>query len=355
MITMNGKNKRVACGFAMVLWATIFCSLFASSSSVDNEWGRVVSRSVDPSHGTVFEKIMIYPFKDSHTSDRLRRRGFIIRHPHARGTILISHGFMCDKYYAGSLQHLFPYQNYNVVVFDFRAHGDDVDGQFCTFGKQEAHEVVAAVNFIRRHPDLNMKPLYAYGFSMGAVAAIQAQALHGDLFAGMILDCPFDSSGNLMKKGLKKFKISIMGYEFDVPCVGWLENHLFHPYVQMLVKYAFKSIDTLETKNIQTNIMPVDSVEALKKITVPCFFIHCKKDQHISVETMRDLYKAAGGKKRLWITNGRGHFDSVFYHPVEYSNKLKNFLQEIEANDFKDDQIVWEDTDEMLSDDGAQK
>ncbi len=311
----------------LILGVLAHCTLMCSAA---HEWGRVIATEAVDQEGTVQERIEIYPFKDDQEQARIKRHGILIKHPEAQATILISHGFMCDKYYAGSLHYIFPHSKYNVMAFDFRAHGDEVDGQCCTFGRYEAYDVMAAAQFLKSHPDLLNQPIFLYGFSMGAVAALQAQARAGDLFAAMILDCPFDSSEKLMKKGLKKFKIGMLGYEFEVPGISYLEEYVFHPYVQMLVKYAFKPISTLDTKNIETNIMPVDSIEAIKKISVPCFLIHCKNDQHIPVSAIKELYDSAGSSvKWLWITNGRGHFDSIFYCPVAYSNNIRLFLDAI--------------------------
>lgn len=331
-----------------VIWAIVLGGAvdIVAQQQCNGVWGEVVSKKLNQQDGSIVEKVVIYPRKSNDCQDRIKRQGFLVRYPEAKATILISHGFMCDKYYAGSLQHFFPQGQYNVMAFDFRAHGDDIEGQYCTFGKNEAQDVIAAAHFLREHVALQEKPLYVYGFSMGAVAAIEAQAQDETLFNAMMLDCPFDSSEKLMKKGLKKFKCSVMGYEFDLPGVALLEDHIFHPYVQMLVKYAFKPIANLETKNIQTNIMPVNSVDSIKRIKVPCFLIHCKNDQHISVGAIRELYDSAGGSKRLWITNGRGHFDSIFYCPVEYSCKLKDFLNDITNGTLRHDAVVLEDPDD---------
>src|SRR3990172_2398269 len=106
----------------------------------------------------------------------IARRGILVKKPDARATILICHGFMCNKFDMGFLRPLL-FNRFNVLMFDFRAHGEHIEPHHCcTFGKDEALDVAGAISYIRSRDDLKELPLIAYGFSMGAVAAIQAQA-----------------------------------------------------------------------------------------------------------------------------------------------------------------------------------
>jgi esterase/lipase len=70
--------------------------------------------------------------------------------------------------------------------------------------------------------------------------------------------------------------------------------------------------------------------ESIKKVSVPCFFIHCKNDEKIGVESVKNIYNnAASGYKKLWITNGRHHFDSYFYAPERYTSEVRQFLAQV--------------------------
>src|SRR5690606_36416781 len=132
------------------------------------------------------------------------------------------------------------------------------------------------VKFIRNHPHIRTKKVCAYAFSMGTSAAIEAQAYDAQLFDAMILDCPPDSSENMVKRGLENLKITFLGYEFAFPGQSLLQEYAFHPYVQELVKSILKAVAKLDTRNIVTNLQPVSPIDSIKKVTVPCFFIHCK-------------------------------------------------------------------------------
>lgn len=291
------------------------------------EHGAILSRDGNWIKKGIVERVKIYPKIAVDSPETMERDGVLIRYPNAVGTILICHGFMCDKFDVGFLRHLFPKRQYNIMVFDFRAHGEGRDGQLCTFGKDEALDVNAAAQFLRNHPDLKDKPLFAYGFSMGAVAAIEAQAKTPNLFDAMILDCPFDSSKTLIRKGLSNMRINIFGYEMDIPGRSTLEKYAFHPYVQLFLKTFLKAISKMDTKNVSTNFSLVSPAKSVRNITVPCLLIHCKNDELVSVDAITKIFERANGYKMLWLTEGRRHFDSLFFSPERYARKLKLFLR----------------------------
>ena len=301
-----------------------------------NEFGRTVEVDSRYIQGALVEYIELFPRESADSDKRLMRKGMFIRYPQAEATVVICHGFMCDKHDVAFLRKLFPRGKFNILTFDFRAHGEEVEGQSCTFGHDEVYDIQAAVEFVREHRHTKGLPIYAYGFSMGAVSAIQAQGRCGNLFDAMILDCPFASSENIIKKALSQLKIYLFGYEFDMPGRYLLEKYAFHPYVQSMLRVVLKTVAKMDSKNIPISIKPIYPIESVKKITVPCFFIHCKNDDRVAQEDVIGLYNSAGGYKRLWITKGRHHYDSFFYNPEQYIQRVRSFLTDVHSNKIAD-------------------
>jgi len=296
------------------------------AKALNNAYGDVVERDAEHD-GITVERVMIYPKLCSKSQKRLARSGILMRYPDAEATVLICHGFMCDKFDSGIFRTLFPRGKFNFLVFDFRAHGDLHDGQFCTLGKDEKYDVVAAARFIRQYDALKDKPLFVYGFSMGAVSAIEAQAKDGTLFDAMILDCPFDSAENVLKRSLDNVKFSLFGYEFSLPGRSLLQRYAFHPYVQSMIKILLRAVSRQEPKDIEVQAYPIKPVESVKKISVPCFYILCKRDDKVSVDAIQEIFASTASLyKALWITNGRGHFDSYFYNPEKYIELVQQFI-----------------------------
>ncbi len=109
----------------------------------------------------------------------------------------------------------------------------------------------------------------------------------------MILDCPFDSTENIIKKSLESLQFTFFGYDFSIPACNLLQKYAFHPYVQALIKGILKAVANLDTKNIDMRMYPVSPVESIQKVHVPCFFIHCKNDEKITVNAVKSIYSSA--------------------------------------------------------------
>ncbi len=276
----------------------------------------------------VIEKVTIHPRKCSSSPERIKRKGLVIRRHNAKVNILMCHGFMCNKFDISFVRALFG-PDYNFLTFDFRAHGEETEGQTCTFGRDEALDVLAAANFMKHHPKIKDLPLIAYGFSMGAASAIEAQAKNPYLFKAMILDCPFDSTENVLKRGINTMTFSVFGYQFYVPGRQLLHKYAFHPYVQTAIKPLLKIAANMDPRQIDTHMCKVRPQESIKRVTIPCLFICCKNDEKVSMEAIKSVYDGAGGFKRLWLTNGRCHCDSFFYNPECYSKRLNKFVNAV--------------------------
>jgi pimeloyl-ACP methyl ester carboxylesterase len=306
-------------------------ALCKTGGGYTNAYGTIVSSNDSLINGARVEKVTFCPEGNcpQEQQDALKRYGLLVRYPQAEATILLCHGFMCDKFDMGILRRLFPRGRFNVMSFDFRAHGENKKGQYCTLGREEAYDVMAAAKFLRNHPDLKSKPLYVYGFSMGAVAAIEAQAKDSSLFDAMMLDCPFDSAENVIKRGLSHLKLSLFGYSFDVPGKELLQKYAFHPYVQSLVRTVLKAVANMDSSHIAMRVLPIDPVKTVEKIAVPVMYILCRNDEKVSIPGIKSVFNnTKAAYKSLWITNGRRHFDSFFYCPEKYTEKIRTFLDD---------------------------
>ena len=102
-----------------------------------------------------------------------------------------------------------------------------------------------------------------------------------------------------------------------------------------MIKTALRTVAQIGTHDIRTCIIPSDTVAAIKKVTAPVFFITCKNDDKAPVDAVRAIYDHKPGFKRLWITNGRMHFDSFFYNPEKYAYKVHQWIEKFLNGDFK--------------------
>lgn len=284
-----------------------------------------------------FEDIVFDSFVDTTKTATLQRRGILVRRENPLGTVVICHGYLGCKRDSLALKHLFP--DHNVFVFDFRAHGDDREGQVSTIGRDEAFDVMAAVQTVKADPTMRKKPIIAFGFSMGAVSAIQAQSMDDTLFDAMILDCPFDSTDDAMRRGLdEKMKLNLFGQEFTIPGKQFLLDHMYDESAQAITQFLFQAITKLDGKTIATKFVQVRPIDAIEKIKIPCFFIHCENDKKVPIHAVERLYQNKPGFKRLWITQGKWHFGSYHNNPEMYWYKVNKFLKKLREHNIADRQ-----------------
>ena len=297
------------------------------------------------------ERVRLTPLRANDSAERIERYGELIWFDNAEATILLCHGFLCCKQDISGFRNLFPWGRFNFLSFDFRGHGEACEDQHSTLGRDEVLDVISAGEFLKQDTRTQGKPVFVWAFSMGAVAAIGAQAQR-PLFEAMILDCPYDSTENLVHTALNKVnKWSVFGYEFGLPGQTVLEQYKFHPYVQSFLQAMLRLSIRWDTRHVTLIAASMNPVELAEQIKIPCFFIHCKNDEKVPIEAVKRVYEAVPAPKQLWITNGRGHFDSYFYNPEQYTHQVRRFIESVLHNDlqeFKEPRIVEEEDETII-------
>ena len=113
----------------------------------------------------------------------------------AKGTVVLFHGLANSKSSILSEASEFRYMGYNVMLVDFRGHGNS-DGNTTTIGYNESEEVKLAYDWLKRNGE---QRIFLWGTSMGAVAITKAIAENSLQVAGAILEMPFGSLHQHMK------------------------------------------------------------------------------------------------------------------------------------------------------------
>lgn len=286
-----------------------------------------LSMSLFGTEGVKDEDVTFYAQKEAGSKEYNARKGYLTIRPDAKATVLALHGYTSNKEDANALRLLFP--DYNLMVFDFRAHGENIEGQLSTMGADEVFDIFGAVSFLKSRKDIGHLPIIGYGFSMGAATGIEAQAQDPNLFIASIYDCPFDKSENIIHRGFDKLKIKLFGYEFDFPGRNFLERHAFNPYVQTVLQFLFRKFAKMDASQINTMMKPISPMESIKKIKTPIFFIGCVADEAVPIASVKRIYENAPGKKKLWVTKGKGHFRSFFNNPEDYRKQVTEFINSV--------------------------
>lgn len=105
------------------------------------------------------------------SADGIRLHGEFWAQTHRAPTIVISHGFHFPSRYFRSVAALEYAHGANILLFDFRGHGES-EHVMTTCGNAEIKDLAAAVEFAASQTETAPDQIYIHGFSMGAAVAL---------------------------------------------------------------------------------------------------------------------------------------------------------------------------------------
>jgi len=244
--------------------------------------------------------------KDSHaepvsfiTRDGVKLSGLLVTRDQAKRTILMCHGFLRTKETMRHFAKMFPEDN--ILMFDFRAHGQS-EGEFCSIGHYERHDVMAALAFINTHETTKETPVVGVGASMGA-ATLLAAAAHGANFQALILDSSF-----------ARLEDQIAHIFYD--STG-LPQTPFMPAARLIFEYI-----------ADFSIKEFNPEEHASQVNCPVLIIHSKDDKYTPVESAHKIYaRLEHDQKDLWLVSDAEHARIGKHYPQEYQKRVDSFLK----------------------------
>jgi uncharacterized protein len=223
-------------------------------------------------------------------------------------TVIACHGLGSSKSNQLILARPFVPAGYNVLIFDFRAHGES-DGQLSSFGDLERRDVLAAVCWLRDHRPQQCKHIYGVGASMGAAALIAAAAdpsPEGQAIDAVAVLDTYDS--------LAAEFHAVTRQRFPQP-LRWTIDQLAMP------------IASAQVGTDLNDFAPATLVQRLWPR--PILVVHGTGDKMIDFGRGQQLFNAAcQPKQRLWI-DGADHNSIIDDDAV--MNKVRQFFESAKA------------------------
>lgn len=251
-------------------------------------------------HGFPFEDVLF------RSEDGIPLKGWLIplsRGVTEKGTVILCHGYSGNKDWDLDRVPFLREDGYNVLLFDFRGHGESGEN-YTSIGYFETLDLMGAVNYLKNREDVDPSRIFVMGVSMGAAVCILTAAKSPDIKA-VVADSGFASLRNAFLLGL-----GTMGFpKFLRPffaSAGWraMGQHLRFP------------------------VEEAEPVRFIDKISPrPVFIIHGEKDSLVGVENARQLYSSAGDPRLLWIAEGIEHAQIFAYRKEEYKKRVLEFLE----------------------------
>ncbi|OGX56668.1 MAG: hypothetical protein A2306_08440, partial [Omnitrophica WOR_2 bacterium RIFOXYB2_FULL_38_16] len=200
------------------------------------------------------------------TQDGLVLKGWFIPNKNSNKAVVIGHGLGANKSNFLSLVELWHSLNYNVLIFDFRGHGES-GGHTISFGYKEKYDIRAAFDYLNKEKKFLAENIVGYGVSFGGAALIQAVS-DGACFDKIITDSSFAS-------------IDIMADKF-------VERMVFVPvFLRERIKVLGLAFVNLE---LGFNVDNSSPLRISDKIKIPWLIIHGKKDVLIPSQEALSLY-----------------------------------------------------------------
>ncbi len=243
-------------------------------------------------YGLPYEEVT-FPARDGTTL-----HGVWIPVPHSDRAVFILHG------HGGSMDwdiHRAPHfyrAGFNVLLFDFRAHGRS-DGHLATFGYLERQDVLGAVDFLKER---GVRQIGLLGFSYGGIASMLSAPLCLDIRAVV-------SDG-----GPARLRSAIAGRAAELGLPHWLGRSLGWWVV------AVTSV------RLGINLFRYEPVRWIGKISPrPILLVHGELDPYLF--DFDELVAAAGEPKEVWRLAGVGHTKASEVYPEEFYRHVVGFFQ----------------------------
>jgi uncharacterized protein len=218
----------------------------------------------------------------------------------AKGTVILFHGITSNKGMLLPEASAFRYLGYNVLLVDFRAHGNS-GGNTTTIGVKEAEEVNMVYDYITAKGEKN---IFLWGSSMGAVVVAKAIADYELKPAGVILEMPFQSLQTHLRARARALGFQGMPekpFGFLVSCwIGWQKG--------------FNGLKHRTTSYV-------------KKISNPVLMQYAAFDTYVLKKETDNIFAAiASANKKLVGYERAGHESLQQNDPLKWELEMRKFL-----------------------------
>jgi uncharacterized protein len=218
----------------------------------------------------------------------------------SKGTVILFHGITANKGMIVDIADEFRLLGYNILMLDFRAHGNS-GGQTTSIGVNEAEEVKLAYDYVAKKGE---STIFLWGTSMGAVAVARSMAVYSLHPAGVILEMPFAS----LKTHLQA-RARILGFQ------GFPEKPFgFFVTFWIGIERGFNGFKHKTTSYV-------------KKINAPVLMQWGAMDEYVQKNETDKIYNAiASANKKLVVYNRAGHESLLQSDPVKWRIETERFL-----------------------------
>jgi fermentation-respiration switch protein FrsA (DUF1100 family) len=240
----------------------------------------------------------------SSSDDNVNISGWFFRASGAQPgpAVVLCHGVWTGRRECLPLALRFQAAGYNVLCFDFRAHGRS-DGRFISVGHHETNDVIGAVHYLMNRLEVDPARIGVIGFSMGAAATIQAAARCSDV-AAVVADSAYATFVDAAKYSFRSVT-RVPHFPIAPIAMGWA-----------------KMIMHIDANRLR----PIDVIGRIAPR--PVLLTHGTLDEIVPVRHAYTLFKAAEEPKELWVVPDAHHVEARELDPDGYFHRIEHFLSD---------------------------
>ena len=219
----------------------------------------------------------------------------------AKGCVIFFHGITTNKALFLNEANQFKAWGYNVLLIDFRAHGNS-EGKKSSFGYKETDEAAKAFDFARSRGNKN---IIMYGSSLGSVVVMKAAAEKKISPSAIIADMPFGSLQDHLEARARVLGFPSQPFAFLVTLWIGIENG-YNGFGLRTYDYA-------------------------KKISCPMLLQCGDMDMYVTKEECDGIYQNLDNtnKKKIAIYAGANHESLFRYDPIQWQESVKSFIVDL--------------------------
>ncbi len=282
-----------------VLWIISTWALLALALAYAATIPLMCRREPDPAddpgqHGMPYEEVT-FPSRDG----LVLGGWWIPAHDHARGTVIMCAGqngsMDKDVPQAVPLHHA----NYNVLMFDFRAHGRS-EGNIVTIGALEQADLFGALDYLER--ERGIARVGVLGFSMGAGVALMVAA-QDERIAALVVDGAYPRLAGILTGYMRLRGLPgppARAFAWLILLAGSLRTHY--------------------------ELFRANPIDLAARITAPTFLIHGDRDPFVSPDDMNALAELINGPVDVWRLGDCGHREAYKNHPDAYNRRVVDWF-----------------------------
>jgi alpha/beta superfamily hydrolase len=194
-------------------------------------------------------------------------------------TVVLCHGIGSAKERQLDLARYLAARGYNVLVFDFRGHGES-SGNFISYGARERFDVMAAIAWAKSKHPVQAEHLFGIGSNCGAAALLGAAVEKGpgEQLEGIVLYEPFARFDNLVRENAERI--------LPGPA-SWL------------VRYISVPLASLHAGANLGGFSPIESIDQVWPR--PVLIVQGRAQTFVAPEQSMDLYQQASQPKEQFF------------------------------------------------------